>query len=106
MCPHKTWFKVLLSRKRTDILLGDDSTIACYKEGTIHFPMGIRGKVIRFALEKVLFIPGLKHTLFSCSALTSAGCETLFTADHCTLIASKTQSEPEIIARIRLRNGI
>jgi hypothetical protein len=64
MCPHETWLKVLRSRKRTDILLGDESTIACNKEGTIHFSMGFRGKVIRFALENVLFTPGLKHTLF------------------------------------------
>jgi Integrase core domain/GAG-pre-integrase domain len=68
--------------------------------------MGFRGKVIRFALENVLFTPGLKHTLFSCSALASAGCENLFTADHCTLIDSKTRSGPETIARIRPRNGI
>jgi hypothetical protein len=83
MCPHETWFKVLRSRKRTNILLGDDSTIACSKEGTIHFSMEFRGKAIRFALENILFSPGLKYTLFSCSALDSAGCETLFTADHC-----------------------
>jgi hypothetical protein len=84
MCPHETWFKVLRSRKRTYILLGDDSTITCNKkERTIHLSMGFRGKAIRFALENVLFTPGLKHTLFSCSALASAGCETLFTADHC-----------------------
>jgi hypothetical protein len=89
MCSHETWFKVLRSRKRTDILLRDDSTFACNKEGTIHFSMGFRGKVIRFALENVLFTPGLKHTVFSCSALASAGSETLFTADLCTLIDSK-----------------
>jgi hypothetical protein len=34
MCPHETWFKVLRSRKRTDIMLKDDSTIACNKEET------------------------------------------------------------------------
>jgi hypothetical protein len=106
MCPHETWFKVLRSRKRTDILLGDDSTIACNKEGTIHFSMGFRGKVIRFALDNVLFTPELKHTLLSCSALVSAGCETLFTADICTLIDSKTRSGPETIARIWPRSGI
>jgi transposase InsO family protein len=106
MCPHEKWFKVLRSRKRTDILLGDESTIACNKERTINFLMGFRGRVIRFALENVLFTPGLKHTLISCSALSSAGCETLFTADHCTLIDSKTRSGPETIARIRPRNGI
>jgi hypothetical protein len=64
MFPHETRFKVLRSHKRTDILLGDDSTIACNEEGTIYFSMGFRGKVIRFALENVLFTPGLKHTLF------------------------------------------
>jgi hypothetical protein len=106
MCPHETWFKVQHSRKPTDILLGDDSTIACNKKGTIYFSMGFRGKVIRFALENVLFTLGLKHTLLSCSALASVGCKTLFTADHCTLIGSKTRSGPETIARIRPRNGI
>jgi hypothetical protein len=106
MCQHETWFKVLRSRKRTDILLGDDSTIASNNEGTIHFSTGCRGKVIRFALKNVLFTSGLKHTLFSCSALPSAGCETLFTADHCTLIDSKTRSGPDTIAGIRPRNGI
>jgi hypothetical protein len=87
-------------------LLEDDSTIACHKEGIIHFSTGFRGKVIRFALENVLFTPGLKYTLFSCSALASAGCETLFTASHCMLIDSKTPGGPETIARIRPRNGI
>jgi hypothetical protein len=57
MCPHETWFKVLRSRKRTEILLRDDSTIACNKEGTIHFSMGFRGKVIRFALKNVQLTP-------------------------------------------------
>jgi hypothetical protein len=106
MCPHETWFKFLRSRKRKDILLGDDSTIVCRKEGTMHFSLGFRGKVIRFALENVLFTPGLKHTLFSCSALSSAGCETLFVTGHCTLIDSKTPGVPETIARIPPRNGI
>jgi GAG-pre-integrase domain len=106
MCPHETWFKVLRSRKRTDILLGDDSNIARNKKGTIHFSMGFRDKIIRFALENVLFTPGLKHSIFSCSALSSAGCETLFTANHCTLIDSKTRSGPGTIARIRPRNGM
>jgi gag-polypeptide of LTR copia-type len=39
ICPHETWFKFLRSRKRTDIPLGDDFSIACNKEGTIHFSM-------------------------------------------------------------------
>jgi hypothetical protein len=53
-----------------------------------------------------MFTPGLKHTPFSCSVLASEDCETLFTADHCTLIDSKTRSGPETIARIRPQNGI
>jgi hypothetical protein len=52
MRSHETWFKFLRSRKRNDILLGDVSSIACKKEGTIHFSMGFRGKVMRFTLEK------------------------------------------------------
>jgi gag-polypeptide of LTR copia-type len=54
LCPHETWFKFLRSRKRTDTLLGDASSIVCDKEGTIHFSMGFCGKVIRFALKKNL----------------------------------------------------
>jgi hypothetical protein len=106
MCPHETWFKFLRLGKRTDVMLGDDSTFACEKEGTIHFSIGFCGKVIRFALENVLFTSGLRHTLFSCSAIASAGCETLFTAYNCTLIDSKTRSGPETIARIRPLSGI
>jgi hypothetical protein len=41
----------------------------------------------------------------SCSAIASAGCETLVSAAHCALIDSETRSGSETIARIRPRNG-
>jgi hypothetical protein len=50
ICPHETWFKFLRSLKCTDILLENDSTIACHKEETVRFSMGFRGKVLLFAL--------------------------------------------------------
>jgi GAG-pre-integrase domain/gag-polypeptide of LTR copia-type len=106
MCPHRSWFKGLRSRERTDILLGDDSSIACDSEGTINFSIVFRGKNIRFCLDNVLFTPRLKHTLLSCSALAYAGYQTLFTAAHCTLTDCKAQVGPETIARMRPRNGI
>jgi hypothetical protein len=105
-CPHRSWFKQMRSRERTDILLGDDSSIACDSEGTIHLSMVFRGKNIQFCLENVLFTPGLKHTLLSCSALACAGYQALFTATHCTLTNCKAQGGTENIARIRPRNGI
>jgi hypothetical protein len=106
MCPHRSWFKGLRSRERTDILLGDDSNIACDSEGRIHPSMVFRGKNIRFCLDNVLFTPGLKHMLSSCSALASAGYQALFTAAHCSLTHCKAQGGPETIARMRPRNGI
>jgi GAG-pre-integrase domain len=106
MCPHRLWFKSLRSRERTDILLGDNSSIACDKEGTIYFSMAFCGKNTQFCLDNVLFTPGLKHTLFSCSALASAGYQALVTAAHCTITDSTAQGGPETIARMCPRNGI
>jgi GAG-pre-integrase domain len=106
MCPHRSWFKGLRSRERTDILLGDESSVACASEGTINLPIVFRGKNIRFCLDNVLFTPGLKNTLLSCSALASAGYQALLTSAHCTLTDCKAQGGPETIARMRPRNGI
>jgi GAG-pre-integrase domain len=94
MCPHRSWFTGLCSRERTDILLGDDSSIVCDSEGTIHVPIVCCGKNTQFCLDNVLFTPGLKHTLLSCSALASAGYQALFTAAHCTLTDCKAQCGP------------
>jgi hypothetical protein len=83
MCPHREWFTQLCPCAPSHILLGDDSTLVCQEEGTIHFTVHSGTHPYTFLLPHTLYAPALRHTLISCSALYSSALHTYFAGPSC-----------------------
>jgi gag-polypeptide of LTR copia-type len=78
MCPHREWFTQIRLCAPSHILLLDDSTLVCQEEGIIHFTVHSGTHPYIFLLPHTLYAPALRHTLISCSAVSSSALHTYF----------------------------
>jgi hypothetical protein len=85
MYPHREWSTDIRPGAQSHILLGDDSSLFYREEGTIHFTVHSGKRPYTFLLPNTLYAPALRHTLISCSVLSSSGLLTYFSGPSSSL---------------------
>jgi hypothetical protein len=106
MCPHREWFTDIRPCTPGHILLGDDSTLVCKEEGTIHFTVHSGTRPYTFLLPNTLYTPALRYTLISCSALSSFALHTYFAGSSCSIYNVLAPSSPILVARCTQHDGL
>jgi GAG-pre-integrase domain len=106
MCPHREWFTQIRPCAPIHILLGNDSTLVCQEEGTIHFTVHSGTHPYTFLLPHTLYAPAQRHTLISCSALSSSALHTYFPGPSCSIYDVSDPSSPVLVARSTHRDGL
>jgi hypothetical protein len=106
MFPHREWFTQIRPCAPSNILLGDYSTLVCQEDGTIHFTVNSGTHPYTFLLPNTLYASALRHTLISCSALSSSALHTYFVGASCSIYDVSTPSSPVFIARSTHRDGL
>jgi transposase InsO family protein len=87
-------------------VLGDDSTLVCRHEGTIELPVQTEQGTYILSLKNALLAPQLRHTLISCSALSSSEISTYFTGPYCSLYDTSSPGAPLLAARCTEADGL
>jgi gag-polypeptide of LTR copia-type len=106
MCPHREWFTDILPCAPCHILLGDDLTIVCKEEGTIHFTVHSDTRPYTFLLPNALYTPALCYTLISCSALSFSALYTYFAVSSCSINNVSAPSSPVLVTHCTHRDGL
>jgi hypothetical protein len=106
MCPHREWFTDIRPCTPIHILLGDDPTLVCKEEGTIHFTVHSGTRPYTFLLPNTLYTRALRYTLISCSVVSSSALPTYFAGSSCSIYNVLAPSSPILVARCTQRDGI
>ena len=85
---------------------GDDSSLVCLQEGTIELPVKTEKATYKLSLTNALLAPQLRHTLISCSALSSSGISTYFAGPYCSLYDTSSPGAPLLVARCTEKDGL
>jgi hypothetical protein len=106
MFPHRERFTDIRPCTPSHILLGDDSTLVCEEDGTIHFTIHSGTRPYTFLLPNTLYTPALRYTLISCSALSSSALHTYFVGSSCSIYNVLAPSPPILVACCTQRDGL
>ena len=106
MCPHRDLFSEIRKCEPSEIVLGDDSVLVCREEGTVRVPIETEYGSSTLSLYDVLLVPELRHTLVSCSALSSTGISTYFLGGDCLLYDTSSNGAPKLVARCTQTDGL
>jgi hypothetical protein len=87
-------------------VLGDDSVLVCREESTVHVPIQTENGTSTLSLYDALLVPELRHTLVSCSALSSTVISTYFLGGYCFLYDTSSNGAKNIVAFCTQTDGL